>query len=207
MVNEPSPNKLGVLGGTFDPIHYGHLVIAEEAHARLGLQEVLIVPARVPPHKRGKRVTSEEHRVAMVRLAIASNPHFRLHTIDLDRDGPSHTADTLELLKGETGAELYFIIGEDSLLDLPRWHQPARILAQCRLVVMSRPGYPEPDLRGLEHIRPASVRESIVVRAPQLEISSTELRQRVAVGLPIKYQAPEAVEEYIYRHGLYRQAK
>jgi nicotinate-nucleotide adenylyltransferase len=143
----------------------------------------------------------------MVRLAIASNPHFRLHTIDLDRDGPSHTADTLELLKGETGAELYFIIGEDSLLDLPRWHQPARILAQCRLVVMSRPGYPEPDLRGLEHIRPASVRESIVVRAPQLEISSTELRQRVAVGLPIKYQAPEAVEEYIYRHGLYRQAK
>jgi nicotinate-nucleotide adenylyltransferase len=197
-------NRIGVLGGTFDPIHYGHLVIAEEAHSRLDLREVLIVPARIPPHKRGKRITSEEHRVAMVRLAIASNPHFRLHTIDLDRDGPSHTSDTLALLHAETGAELYFIIGEDSLLDMPRWHQPARILAQCRLVVMSRPGYPEPDLQVLEPIRHEAVRESIVVRAPQLEISSTELRERVARGQPIRYQAPEAVEEYIYQHGLYR---
>jgi nicotinate-nucleotide adenylyltransferase len=196
--------KVGVLGGTFDPIHYGHLVIAEEAYAHLGLSEVLVVPARVPPHKRNKPVTAEEHRLAMVQLAIASNPHFRLCTIDLDRDGPSHTADTLALLRAGREAELYFIIGEDSLLDLPRWHQPARILAQCRLVVVTRPGYPEPDLRVLHPVRPEATHESIVIRAPQLEISSTELRQRVAHGLPIKYQVPEPVEEYIYQHGLYR---
>ncbi len=197
-------HKVGVLGGTFDPIHYGHLVIAEEARVRLALQEVLIVPARIPPHKQHRRITRTDHRVAMVKLAIASNPHLRLSTADLDRDGPSHTADTLALLRAETGAELYFIIGEDSLLDLPRWHQPARILAQCRLVVMSRPGYPEPDLRYLASISPPAVEQGIVLRAPQLEISSSELQQRVAAGLPIKYQLPEPVEEYIMAHGLYR---
>jgi nicotinate-nucleotide adenylyltransferase len=200
-------DKVGVLGGTFDPIHYGHLVIAEEAFARLGLREVLIMPARVPPHKQGRKITATEHRLAMVKLALASNPHFRLCTIDLERDGPSHTADSLALLRQQMDAELYFIIGEDSLLDLPRWHQPARILAQCRLVVMSRPGYPEPDLRVLEAIGPEAVERGIVVRAPQLEISSTELQQRVAAGLPIKYQVPEAVEEYIYRHRLYQKGR
>lgn len=197
-------DKVGVLGGTFDPIHYGHLVIAEEAYARLRLREVLIVPASIPPHKQHRRVTSAGHRVSMVRLAIASNPHFRLSTIDVERDGPSHTADTLALLRAETNAELYFIIGEDSLLELPRWHQPARILAQCRLVVMSRPGYPEPDLRVLASLNPEAVERGIVLRAPQLEISSSELQHRVAAGLPIKYQVPESVEEYISAHGLYQ---
>ncbi|MCL4535814.1 MAG: nicotinate-nucleotide adenylyltransferase [Bacteroidetes bacterium] len=197
-------DRVGVLGGTFDPIHYGHLVIAEEAYARLDLREVLIVPARIPPHKQDRHITAAEHRVAMVRLAIASNPHFRLSTADLQRDGPSHTADTLALLRAQTNAELYFIIGEDSLLDLPRWYQPGRILAQCRLVVMSRPGYPEPDLRALASVSPEAVERGIVLRAPQLEISSSELQQRVAAGLPIKYQLPELVEDYIHAHRLYK---
>lgn len=198
--------KLGILGGTFDPIHYGHLVVAEECRARLGLDVVLFIPAGQPPHKRGRIVSPAEHRVEMVRLAIASNPGFELSRIEVDRVGPSYTVDTLARLREEYGpsTRLYFVVGMDALAEILTWHQPARLLSLCQVVAVTRPGFADFDLAALESAIPDARRRICVLAAPELRISSSDLRRRVARGLPIKYQVPEPVEEYVYRHGLYR---
>lgn len=196
--------RVGVMGGTFDPPHIGHLVAAEEARIRLRLEQVVFVPAGTPPHKLDEPVTPVKHRLEMVTRAVAANPYFVVSRVDVDRPGPSYTVDTLLLLREQWGgdARIYFIMGMDSLADLPNWHEPERIIQLCHLAVVDRPGY-DADIESLERILPGLSRRVEFVPMPQLEISSTDLAERVRQGLPIRYQVPPAVEEYIYAHRLY----
>jgi nicotinate-nucleotide adenylyltransferase len=205
----PERRRIGLMGGTFDPIHYGHLVIAEEARAVLQLEEMVFIPTGQPPHKPGRAVTEAHHRLAMVELAIASNPYFSISRIEVDRPIPSYTVETLRLLRLQWGTKvaLYFVIGWDSLEELHTWHDPLGVLAQLdHLVAVRRPGYVEEQAYNtlLETRLPGIMQRLLVISAPQLEISATDLRHRVAEGRPIKYQTPEAVEQYIREHGLYR---
>ncbi len=197
--------NVGILGGTFDPIHYGHLVAGEEARCALGLERILFVPSARPPHKTEYAVTPPELRVDMVRLAIADNPYFELCTIEVDRPGLSYSVDTIAALQEELGsdAKLYFILGEDALADLPTWHEPEKLLQICELIAVNRPGYHSFSLRLLERQLPGVERRVHQVRIPELAIWSTELRGRVASGLPIRYLVPDAVHSYIYEHSLY----
>ena len=196
--------RVGVLGGTFDPIHIGHLVAAEEVRVQLGLDRVVFVPAGLPPHKLTDDVSSVDHRLAMVKLAIASNPYFTVSRVDIDRFGPCYTVDTIELLRDEWGSdvELYFIMGSDSLADVLTWHNPQRLIRLCRLAVVERPGY-RVDVEELERLLPGITSRVHFINSPQLDISSTDIQRRVREGLSIKYQVPEAVEDYIYEHELY----
>jgi nicotinate-nucleotide adenylyltransferase len=198
------------MGGTFDPIHYAHLAAAEEVYTTLGLTEMVFIPAGQPPHKSGQQCTESYHRLAMVQLAIASNPHFTLSRVEIDRHGLSYLVDTLHILHDQWGPEtdLFFVIGWDSVEEFHTWYKAADILAQLtRLVAVKRPGYEED--RGynkvLETRLPGIMQRLVVVSVPQLAISSTDLRRRVATDRPIKYQTPEAVEHYIMEHGLYRE--
>lgn len=201
--------RVGVLGGTFDPVHYGHLVVAEEVYATLQLMEMVFVPAGQPPHKTNAEITAAEHRLEMLELAIASNAHFTISRVDLDRPGPSYTVDTLNLLHKQWGDKtaIYYVIGGDSLEELLSWHNPSGILEQLTyLVAVRRPGYNESEtyFDWLEARLPGIKQRLLVVDAPQFDISSTDLRKRVAEGRPIKYQTPESVESYIVQYGLYR---
>jgi len=198
--------RIGVLGGTFDPIHLAHLVAAEEVRVRIALERVLFVPAGMPPHKLHVNVTPTKHRLKMVELAIADNPHFTLSRVDIDRFGPSYTVDTIELLHDEYGpeAEIYFIMGSDSLSELLTWHKPERLIRLCRIVALTRPGH-RVDLKELNRLLPGAIARVQLLDMPLLEISGTELQRRVRAGLPIKYLVPPAVEAYIHRHGLYQQ--
>ena len=205
----PNSQRVGLIGGTFDPVHYAHLIIAEEVQAVLGLAEMVFIPAGEPPHKAGHICTSPEHRLAMLQLAIASNPHFTLSRVELDRPGPSYSVDTLRILREQWGTnrDLYFVIGWDSLEELHNWYDPMGILAQLtHLVAVGRPGYATEQeyTKRLETRLPGITQKLLVVPVPQIEISSTDLRQRVAEQRPIKYQTPEAVEQYILEHSLYR---
>lgn len=202
-------SRIGLMGGTFDPIHYGHLVVAEEVSAALKLEKMVFIPAGDPPHKPGRQITPAQHRTRMVQLAIEANPLFTLSRVDLDRPGPSYTVETLRLLRQEWGerVRLYFVIGWDSLEELRSWYEPEAILAQLtHLVVVHRPGHQEtPGYREqLEAALPGILKRLLMVPAPQLEISATDLRQRVTQGRPIKYQLPESVERYIIENNLYR---
>lgn len=205
----PNMRRVGVMGGTFDPVHYGHLVVAEEVFAALDLAEMLFVPAGEPPHKPDRVITAARHRLAMLELAIASNPHFSISRVDLVRPGPSYTVETLRLLREQLGEQtaLYFVIGWDSLEYLLTWYDPAGILAQLSyLVAVRRPGYNEDEgyRDELETRLPGLKQRLLVVAAPQFDISSTDLRQRVAERRPIKYQVPESVEKYIRQYTLYQ---
>jgi nicotinate-nucleotide adenylyltransferase len=201
--------RVGVLGGTFDPVHYGHLVVAEEVYTTLQLAEMVFVPAGQPPHKTNAEITIAEHRLEMLELAIASNPHFTISRVDLDRPGPCYTVDTLQLLRKQWGDKtaIYFVIGRDSLEELLSWHDPSGILEQLtHLVAVTRPGYSESEAYydWLEARLPGIKQRLLIVDAPQFDISATDLRKRVAEGRPIKYQTPESVESYIIQYGLYR---
>jgi nicotinate-nucleotide adenylyltransferase len=204
----PGPH-LGVFGGTFDPPHYGHLAIAEEAAEQLGLPSVLWVPTGQPPHKPSAPVSPAAHRVRMAALAIADNPRFRLSCVDVERPGPSYTVDLLALLHAEHGAatELYFVCGMDMLASFLTWHEPAGIIAQCQLVAITRPGYPPVDVTALETALPAARGRVHLLRAPGLDVSGTELRARVAAGRSVRYLVPPAVAAYIAEQGLYGAGK
>lgn len=197
--------KIGILGGTFDPIHNGHLKIAEAARKKLGLNEVYFMPAAKTPLKEGISISAVEHRVKMVRLAIAGKPRFKLSTIELDRPGLSYTADTIAELRKKLGAEteLYFIIGWDSLSQFARWREPARIIRMCRLVAVPRPGYALPEPKALEAAIPGISESLIVLDKPEIAISATEIRERVARGQSIRRLVPEEVAGYIQKNGLY----
>ena len=199
------PPRIGVLGGTFDPIHNGHLVIAEEARARLALERVLFIPAQTSPLKIGRQTAEARHRCRMLALAIAGNPAFEISRTDLERPGPSYTVDMLRLLRQElpAGAEIYFIMGQDSLVTMPHWRAPEEIVRLCRLVVANRPGY-APDVAGLEQAIPGLREALILLETPELSVSSSELRRRVQMGWPIRYQVPEEVAAYIREQKLYR---
>lgn len=196
--------KIGVIGGTFDPIHYGHLAAAEEARVRMNLEQVLFVVAGIPPHKLDEEVTPVHHRLAIVSLAISSNPYFAISRVDVDRPGPSYTVDTISILQEQLGqeVEIHFIMGLDSLVELPTWHQPQRLIQLCRLVAVRRPGF-EVDAAQLEPSIPGISARVEIIDMPEMDISSSELQDRVREGLPIKYQVPEGVERYIRAHGIY----
>ena len=199
--------KIGVLGGTFDPIHLGHLIVAEDLREKLGLGEVLFIPAGHPwlKLKEEKPISPAEHRLAMVRLAIASNPCFKVSTMEIDRPGLSYSIDTVLELKAKLGAKagIYFIVGPDALAELPKWKDPGRLLEICQVVGIGRPGHAQADLHTLESSIPGVSKRIMLVDVPQIDISSTEIRNRVAQGLSIRYLVPEAVEKYIAEHKLY----
>jgi nicotinate-nucleotide adenylyltransferase len=202
---EPEVN-IGLLGGTFDPIHIGHLIAAEEVRVKVGLGEVLFVPAGQPWLKSDRAISAAEHRLEMVRLAIDTNPEFKLSRVEVERPGPSYTVDTVRELRRqfEAGAELFFILGLDLLDELPRWKEPARLIEMCRLVAVTRPGYDALRLQPLEKSIPGISTRLDIVEMPPVGISASDIRRRIAHGLSIKYLVPESVESYIYEHGLYR---
>ena len=197
--------KIGILGGTFDPVHRGHLAIAEAARKKLGLDEVYFVPAAKTPLKEGAQISAVEHRLAMVRLAIKGHRYFKLSTMEVDRLGTSYTVDTVAELRKRLGSghELYFIIGIDSLGQFARWREPARIIGMTRLVAVPRPGYSLPDMAALEKAIPGISQSLIVLDEPNVEISATEIRERVRKGLPIDDLVPEEVAAYINKKRIY----
>jgi len=196
--------RLGILGGTFDPIHHGHLVAAQEAWHQLGLDRVLFVPAGAPPHKPRRPISAAEQRLRMVELAIAGHPAFAASRVDLDRPGPCYTADMLRLLRTEWGPEpaFYFIEGTDSLADILTWYRPQQVLELADLAVVGRPGA-SVDLARLEVVLPGLAARIHWVQMPWLDISSSDLRARVREGRPISYLVPPAVEGYIREQRLY----
>jgi len=196
--------KLGVLGGTFDPPHNGHLALARTAHAQLDLDRVLFVLAGHPPHKPDRPTTSVQHRVAMVEAAIAGTPAFTVSCVDIERPGPHYTVDMLALLyQVHPRAEFFFLMGGDSLAQFASWRDPVGIVRQARLAVLRRPGW-RADVAALEQAIP-QVRERLLwLDTPPLDIASSDLRQRVLEGLPIRALVPPPVARYIDVHGLYR---
>jgi nicotinate-nucleotide adenylyltransferase len=196
-------HRLGVFGGTFDPIHLGHLIIATEALYSLDLDFVLFLPAGRPPHKPNRDLSPNEDRWAMLEVAIEDRPGFIPDPLDLAGTGPSYTVDLLRRLSARNpGAELIFIIGADSLRDFHTWHEPSGIVAQARVAVAARPGI-ELDLSQAIRRTPSLSERVIVLETPLIGISSTEIRERVRKRRPIWYRVPRAVEEYIEVRGLY----
>jgi nicotinate-nucleotide adenylyltransferase len=200
--------RIGVFGGSFDPVHLGHLVMAELCREQAGLDEVRFIPAARPPHKQHQTQTPFHVRVEMLALAISGNAAFRIDELEKDRPGPSFTADTLDLLHArEPDAELCLILGADSVVDLPLWYDPHRIVARATLLVIGRPGWQMPDPESLRAALQLTDDEPLrlqAVECPLIEIASRELRQRVAEGKTIRYQTPRSVEAYIAQHGLYK---
>jgi nicotinate-nucleotide adenylyltransferase len=196
---------IGVLGGTFDPVHNGHLIIAEDARVKLGLGRVLFVPAGEPWLKGHMNIASGAHRLEMVRLATAVNSHFIVSTVDLDRAGPSYTEDTLDDLRRDLGegVNLYFIVGVDALAEFPTWRHPERIVQMCYLVAVKRPESLDVNVEPLERSVPGIANRIISLDNPLIDISSTNIRLRIAAGLPITNLVPPAVEQYIVEHALY----
>jgi nicotinate-nucleotide adenylyltransferase len=197
-----SERRLGVMGGTFDPIHYGHLVTAEQARWQFDLDEVMFVPTGQPWQK-PECVSSGDDRHLMAVIATASNPAFTVSRIELDTPGPTYTVDTLRRLRAElpAGTSLYFITGADAVLQILTWKDPEEVLRLAEVIAATRPGY---DLSNLEAVLPAEAHRVHVMRIPALAISSTELRTRVAAGGSIRYLVPDGVAQYLAKRGLYR---
>ncbi|MBX5466831.1 MAG: nicotinate-nucleotide adenylyltransferase [Firmicutes bacterium] len=197
---------VGLMGGTFNPIHYGHLVTAEAARDAFGLDEVVFIPSGQPPHKPPREVARAEDRYLMTLLAVATNVHFDLSRVELDRGGPSYTSDTLAYFHTlDPTVDWYFISGADAILEIASWHAPEDIFRYAHLIAASRPGYSLERLTALEsklgRERMARIHQ---LEVPALAISSSQIRERVRQGLSIKYLVPEAVEQYIAKKGLYR---
>jgi nicotinate-nucleotide adenylyltransferase len=208
----PAPvraGSIGIMGGTFDPIHLGHLAIAEEAREVLGLERVLFIPAGIPPHRPGGAAAVGADRAAMVQLAIAGNAAFEMSSIELERPGPSYTSDTVaalaaqELASGRT-PDLTLILSAETLHDLPTWHDPERLVDACRFAVVPREGYPAPDQSWLRARFPGRAERFDLLEGPRLGLSSTSIRARLAAGRSIRYLVPPAVAGYIGDHGLYQ---
>ena len=197
--------NIGVMGGTFDPIHKGHLIVAEEVRARLDLAEILFVPAGQPWLKANTPIAAAAHRIQMVRLAIADKPYCKLSTMEIERAGPSYTVDTIAELQGQLGAgdEIFFILGWENLAELPKWHEQSRLIKMCYLVAVPRPGYPAPDLKSLESDIPGLSQRVTLLDTPEIDISASTIRNRIAQGLSIAHLVPEPVERYIKEHWLY----
>jgi nicotinate-nucleotide adenylyltransferase len=199
--------RIGVLGGTFDPPHVGHLWLATLATDALGLDRVLFMPASQPPHKRGRRVSSAADRLLMTRLAIAADEHFELCPIEMERPGPSFTIDSVaELLRLYPGSTLYLLMAADSLAQIDTWREPDRLLAMVEWAVGPRPGNPLPARSALRSRFGRAASRIHLLPGPSLDVSASEIRRRVAAGRAIRYLVPVAVEELITERGLYRRA-
>ena len=198
--------RLGLFGGTFDPVHLGHLAIAECACNHLGLDEVLFIPAGQPWFKDDQHVTKAYHRLRMVQLAVMAKPKYRVSDVEVRREGLTYTVETLEALREELGVEieLYIIVGTDVLREMYLWRRPHRVLELATVVGINRPGYESFNRTSLDAIHPGASREVLIVKGPAVDVSGTDIRRRVAEGLPIKGLVPEAVESYIHEQKLYR---
>lgn len=204
---EGMATRIGIMGGTFDPIHYGHLVTAEEARHDFQLDQVLFVPSGQPPHKTDRSITLSKHRYLMTVLATLTNPHFAVSRVDIDRPGPSYTIDTIELVRQQYGPdeEYFFISGADAILELLTWKEPERLLGLCEFIAATRPGFPLTELaETVGELGEQYGARVHVLTVPALAISSTDVRQRVASGRPIRYLVPETVLYYIEKNRLYR---
>jgi nicotinate-nucleotide adenylyltransferase len=197
-------NKIGIMGGTFNPIHTAHLILAEEAYEQLGLDKILFMPSKKPPHKLNDEIVSNEHRLNMIHLSIEDNKHFELSTLELEREGITYTSDTLrELTKLSCENEYYFIVGGDSLFMIESWWEPEVIFALCHIVVAIR-GEAKEDLRQKITYLSEKYNASIhLLKTPNLEISSHELRLSRNENKSIRYYVPELVNKYILDNGLY----
>ena len=197
--------RVGILGGTFDPIHIGHLILAEEAWFQLQLDRVYLTPAGDPPHKVGRQLAPVRNRLHMAELATADIDYIIVSSIDADRPGPHYTSDMVRLLQAEAGpnTELYFLMGMDSLRDLPTWHEAAWLVEHARLVALSRHDV-KLNWDALEAALPGIRSRVIILDMPELEIASHVIQQRVRNGQPIRHMVPRSVEAYIYKHNLYR---
>jgi nicotinate-nucleotide adenylyltransferase len=199
--------RIGIMGGTFNPIHNGHLIIAEDIREKTGLDKVLFIPSGQPPHKPGYEVADAEHRFEMVRRAVCSNRHFEASRIEIDRDGPTYTINTLQELRESYGEEtaIYFIIGADVVYELDTWREYETVFRLCDFIAVMRPGFDESEFSGM--IRRLSAEKGARIHpVPSclVDISSTDIRERCSTGRSIKYLVPEPVEEYIIGKGLYR---
>jgi nicotinate-nucleotide adenylyltransferase len=197
--------SMGIFGGTFDPPHLGHLILAAEACAQLSLDRLLWVLTPDPPHKQGQLIAPLELRLEMVKLAIADDPQFEISSVELNRPGPQYALDTVQILAGQNpGVNLVYLMGGDSLRDLPDWHRPTDFISACHLIgVMRRPG-DTVELGVLEESLPGLTAKVRFVDAPLLEIAAHEIRNRIAEGRPFRYFLPERVYKYIDNHGMYR---
>jgi nicotinate-nucleotide adenylyltransferase len=197
--------KVGILGGTFDPVHNAHMAIIDEARLELELEEIILVPAGIPWMKSNRTITVAEHRVRMLRLAIADRYGFYISTAEIDRPGPSYTVDTLEEFNKEYQglADLFFLLGWDNLPELPRWKNPERIIELCTLVAFPRPGTSPPDIVAVDQIIPGLSKHIICMEKPNLDIRATEIRERTAKGMDITHLVPAPVAEYIKQNRLY----
>jgi nicotinate-nucleotide adenylyltransferase len=196
--------KIGVLGGTFDPVHLGHIKMAEEARDSLGLGEVIIVPAGQPMSKSTERITPAKHRIEMLRLAVAGRPQLKVSSIEIERPGPSYTVDTIAALKKQYGIqdEIYFILGWDSLAQFADWREPERIIGMCYLAAVPRPGWPRPSLEDLEKDIPGISKKVVFIDKPRLNISASGIREMAARGESIDRLVPGPVADYIKKHKL-----
>lgn len=199
-------NSLGIMGGTFDPIHYGHLIAAEYARHEFNLEQVIFMPAARPPHKEIEQVLDSNHRYAMVNRAITGNPSFAISDLEMKRRGNSYTIDTIRhFLEQYPGTAIYFIMGADSLLTIDTWKDYKTLAQLCHFIVVTRPGYVINDNEPVFKKLPAVVWDHIhFLPIPGLDISSSDIRERVITGRPIKYLLPLDVEQYIVETGLYR---
>jgi len=198
--------KIGVLGGTFDPVHNGHLAIAEEARSYLNLNEVIFLPAGQPWMKSDRSISPARNRTAMLALALQSRPYFKSSTIEIEHQGPSYSVNSIAELKAQAvePTDWYFILGWDNLAKIPQWKEPAKLIEMCFLAAVPRPGYERPNMKKLEAALPGISKKVILMDKPRLEISATDIRNKVAQGLPISGLVPQLVEEYIKENGLYR---
>ena len=200
--------RVGVFGGSFDPVHYGHLLLAECCREQCRLDQVWFLPAATPPHKLDCHLSPAATRIEMLDLAIAGHEPFVVNPYEVDRGGVSYTVDTLRHFRTEhPDLEFFFLLGADMLADLPNWRQADQICQLAGPIVVSRPGMPEPDFDALSAL--ATPDQIGLIRRrrvdmPQIDLSSTEIRRRVAEGLSIRYQTPRAVEKYVETHQLYR---
>ena len=201
--------RIGLFGGSFNPIHHGHLIVAQAVAERIGLDRVIVLPSNQPPHKPVRHLLEAVHRVEMVRIAIEGEPLFELSDFDVTRHGPTYTIDTIAHFRNQFGSEveLCWIIGADSLAELATWHRVEELVDTCRIVTAVRPGCTNVDWQPLATLltdeQIARLRADIVP-TPMIDISSTNLRERVRRGQSIRYLVPDAVRQYINQHGLYR---
>ncbi len=195
--------RLGILGGTFNPPHVGHLICAQEAYVHLRLDRVMLIPARMPPHKPVEDEPGVEHRLELCRLAVGGDDRFTVSEAEVARPGPSYTVDTLEELTSKgPDKELFLILGGDIAAGLPEWHQPEKVLSLSTLAIAERPGTARAAIDGaLEQLRDGD--RAVFFPMPTIDVSSTAIRRRVRAGEPIKYIVPEAVARYIRDHQLY----
>ncbi|MDE2822256.1 MAG: nicotinate-nucleotide adenylyltransferase [Chloroflexota bacterium] len=197
--------RIGIFGGTFDPIHNGHLAVAEYVRTEVALDQVLFVPAGRPWFKEGQTVTDARRRLEMTRLAVADNPHFAVSDMEVRRDGPTYTIDTLTELREDMGegAEFYLILGIDALNELHRWRKPCDVLDLATLVGVTRPGAETVDRAALDSIREGASGEVMIVDGPRIDVSAADIRRRMSEGLSVRDIIPQAVEDYARRHVLY----